>query len=324
MLRITGMALLITILLPLCAATEVETRPLVLIFAPNAPAYGAHLKALLEEDPRIDGEIEVLESPEIFRVKMYFPNVKLAIVALSLDLNEGIGGTLEWYFSHGGGLVGLGFAGSKISTSNASANVFPVFGSAYVAGAYDPKNKAFAMDFLKAEEDEISNGLGDFRASNHKLVLSYNGSANAYLPRHPEGGHYKIVYTEAKTGAPAIVKYEKDGVSVTFACFGGDDIEKGANYFGKFADTTEFRQLFTNSAVWAWEHESKFEGSMSRFEAYHETAAAELASVLEEAEDLERASSQQRLLRTVVTIALAGVGVVLVYWATFIRSSPEE
>jgi hypothetical protein len=253
---------------------------------------------------------------------MYFPNVKVVILSLYKSLNEGLGPTLEWYFNQGGGMMGLGFSSARQATLNASAKVFPAFGSSYVSGSYDAPNRRFLISHIKDEEDEISAGIGDFSISDHKVILSFNGSSNTYLPKYPEEGEYKVLFREEKTGAPTMIKYENVGVSVTFACFGGGDFERGVSFHGLFTSSKEFVTLYTNSIVWLWNNEGKYEISMERATQYFAEQDEELQRALQKGKDLEKKAGSWRTIRTILILLFAVVGIVAVYWATFVRQ-PE-
>ncbi len=310
-------------LLPTCMS-QGDDRPLILIYSPKVRNYSLELKRLIDEDPRVDADVEVLETPQILRVKMYFPNVKMVIVALATSINEQLGPTLEWFFSQGGGLVGLGFAGMRVATVNASEKVFPIFGSAYITGTYDPGQKKFVISHLKNEADLISEGIGDFAISDHKVILSFNSSSNSYLPRYPEEGEHSVLYKDVKSGAPTIVKYQNVGVSVTFACFGGDDFERGPSYHGHFTGTEEFKKLFTNAVAWVWGTEEKYAKSTEEAARYFEEADEERQSALQEGRDLERQARNRRTSRSIIILTMAFIGVLAVYWLTFARVPKTE
>jgi hypothetical protein len=174
---------------------------------------------------------------------------------------------------------------------------------------------------IKDEEDEISAGIGDFHISDHKVILSYNSSSNTYLPKGAEEGDYKVLFREEKTGAPTMIKYENVGVSITFACFGADDIERGVSYHGRFTSSEEFIELFTNSIVWLYNNEGKYEKSMQRATQYFAKQDEELQSMLQRGKDLERKAESGRTLRTILILVFAAVGIVAVYWATFLRQA---
>ena len=311
------------LILLLSSCTAVEQTPLILIYTPDAPGYGHELETLLREDGRMNAEILVLESSELFKVAMHLPNVKVAVVAPSLSMDRGIGDTLEWFFSQGGGLVGMGFAGAEQTMGNASEKVFPLFGNAVRTSKYDPKTKSFMMSLVKEEDDEISSGISDFKISTQKLVLSFNGTGNAYLPRRPETGEYKVLFREESMGAPAAVKYEDKGASVTFACFGGDDLERGVNYYGRFSKTKEFRTIFSNSVYWAWTNEKKYDESMSEAEGFYSEESQKIQEARRSGQELERKERGERELRLILTVMVAGLGVVVVYWGTFVRSGRD-
>ncbi|MBU7004224.1 MAG: hypothetical protein HXS50_01560, partial [Theionarchaea archaeon] len=142
------------------------------------------------------------------------------------------------------------------------------------------------------------------------------------LPKLPEEGDYKVLFREEETGAPTMIKYENVGVSITFACFGGDDFERGASYHGRFTGSDEFIELFTNSVVWLWNNEGKYEESMQRATQYFAQQDEELEGVLQRGRDLEKKAESGRTLRTILILVFAGLGTVAVYWATFVRK-PE-
>jgi hypothetical protein len=321
MIRKALIILILSMLFIPIGVCQDEPKPLILIFAPETPMYGNDLKRLIEEDDRIDAEVQVMESTEIFRIKLNFPNVKMVIVTIQTSLNQGIGSVLKWYFSQGGGLVGLGFAGARQAVGNASEEVFPIFGNSYTTGAYNAAERKVFFTFIKEEDDPISNGLGDITIPSHKLSLSFNLSSNTYLPRSPAVGTCKVLYRDEKSGAPAIVKYENVGKSVAFAAFGADDIEISPNHFRKFIDTDEFRTLFTNSVAWVWNAEEKYETSMNTAEQFFEDRENEKAEILEEASRLDKKAKNARTTRFILTFVLAGIGIVAVYWLTFVRTS---
>jgi len=312
---------LFLLLAPSCMA--IEQKPLILIYTPDAPGFGHELASILQEDGRMDAQLMVVESSELFKLALSLSNVKAVVVAPSLSLRRGIDPALEWFFSQGGGLVGMGFAGAKQTTGNASEKVFPLFGNAMRTGKYDPKTKSFVMSFVKEEDDEISHELSDFAASTQKIVLSYNGTGNSYLPRRPESGEYKVLYREESTGAPAVVKYKADGVSVTFACFGGDDFERGVNYYGRFSKTEEFRTLFSNSVYWVWMNERKYDQAVKDAEKFYVSQAQMIQDARRKGEELEKEDRRSRQLRSLVTIIVALLASALVYWGTFVRGRQE-
>ena len=153
-----------------------------------------------------------------------------------------------------------------------------------------------------------------------KGFSSFNSSSNTYLPRYPAVGTYHVLYRDENSEAPAIVKYENVGRSVTFAAFGGDDIERSPNYFGKFTGTDEFRTLFINSVTWIWDTEEKYDTSMSSAEQFFEDREEEKEEILKEASRLDQKAKNARTARFIMTFVLAGIAVVAVYWLTFVRN----
>jgi hypothetical protein len=204
-----------------------------------------------------------------------------------------------------------------MATGNVSQNVFPIFANGYLSGSYDLESKAYTMSHLREDEDYISEGVPSFTISTHKLVLSRNLSTNEYLGKTPQGGICKVLFREASTGAPSVVMYDHRGVSVTFACFGGDDFPRGFNYYGRFTERAEFRTLFARAVEWVWSNERKYRESMEESSDYFAEQEEELRSLMEGARKIDAQMELKRLATTIVTIALAGLGVAVVFRATF-------
>jgi len=299
-----------------CVGNE-PGKPLLIIYCPTTPEYGRELQRLVEADGKVDADILLLQDAEVFRVAVHFPNVRAVVVSLALSLSQSIGPSLEWFFSEGGGLVGLGFAGASMATGNVSQNVFPIFANGYLSGSYDLESKTYTMSHLKENEDYISEGVPSFTVSTQKLVLSRNLSTNEYLPMTPVAGAYKVLFREASTGAPSVVKYDHSGVSVTFACFGGDDFARGFNYYGRFSQTAEFKTLFTRAVEWVWSNERKYEKSLNESSGYFAGQEEELRSLMDGGRKLQARAEQRRLATAIVTIALAGIAIVVVHRVTF-------
>lgn len=300
----------------LCVA---EQRPLILIFSPAAPAYGHELQRILEEDGRFDAEVTVLTSSEAFNLMMHYPTVKVGIVALGGDANRNISSTLRWFFRQGGGLVGLGFAGSEASVDIASKEVFPIFGNSYKMGAFDMTTRSYATRQIRDEEDDISRGLADFTLSDQKLVLSVDPATKAYVARAPEEGEYKVLYRESTTGAPSVVKYQNGGYSVTFASFAGTD-DPGSSYFGHFAGSDEFRALFTNAVDWVWNAESKYSRSMAEALTY-EDRMEQKRLIRQQADERDRNAERVWMMRAIV-VAVLCVGAIGCVYRLFFTVPP--
>jgi len=309
-------------LLPASLYAQEPVVPVILVYSPGAPGYGQALKGLIEEDGRFEAEVRICETLRDFDVSMYFPDVKVAVVTLNTDIQQHLNRTLQDFFSQGGGLVGLGFAGSWGASKNASHDVFPIYGTSYRTPKYDPETRSFIMKLVKQEEDEISEGVETFSIPSHKIVLSFSSSKNAYEPLFPETGDYKILFKESSTGAPAVVKYEERGVSVTFATFGADEFERGPAYYGLFVNRAEFRTLFTNSLHWVWENEHRYEQSVQDAKGFYSERSDHIDQVKDDAETQERKAENARTIRLVATLLLAVLGCIAVVWITFLRK-PE-
>lgn len=294
-----------------------QMRPLVLIYCQDRPSYGESLAQILEEDPRIDAETLVLSDADLFKHMLYFPNVKVVVYVSNEHRNEGLGGHLESFFSGGGGLVGMGFAGWQATTANASRTVFPLNATSYLSGKYDREKKAFTHNLYVDQKHAISEGLGNLTAYTQKIVMATDKESGALIPPTPTG-KLTVVYREPGKNAPAVVAYEDSGVSVTFGGFAGDSIERAPTYYGLFTEQEEFRMLFTNSVRWVWENENRYDATLS--ESCHQFAAesADRAKVAEDAEAAGRRRANFQLARSLLVVALVTTGIAVVARTCFI------
>lgn len=311
--------------LPVFAEAGSSTVPVMLIYCPAAPRYGQALRTIVEEDGRFSGaKILVCGELDELRATAFFPDVKAIVLSLTRDVGQDLNSTLEWFFNNGGGIVGMGFASMWSASRNASQDVLPVFGNSYGAGTYDASTRRSLVSFVKAEEDEISQGMSSFTIPHHRFILHRNTSTSSFEEKRPESGEYKVLFTEQGTGAPLVIKYRDEGVSVTFATFGGDDIERSQGYFGLFVDDPTFRTLFTNSLYWVWMNERKLQNSLSKAEQFYQERADNLDSLRRAADDRERTADLARLLRNLLAVVGGSIGCAVVYWLTFVRKpSPK-
>ena len=316
--------LLLAFLLPLAAASPSRASnisPTILIYSPGVPEFGEALAKTVSEDARFDGAtVSVCERLDDFRIAAFFPDVKVVVIALPRDTGQELNQTLEWFFRSGGGVLGMGFAGMWTASRNASQDVLPLFGTGYSTGIYDRSQRKFFICFEKAEQDEISQGIEDFCIPQHKFILHIDPSTKKFEEESPNSGAYKVLFREGQTGAPLMVKYSKEGVSVAFATFAGDEIERSPSYYGLFVDRPEFIKLFTNSLYWIWSNEKKFQRSVEAAKGFYNQTALHVQSMRMQALRRERQQRLLQRLRSVLSVVGAVFGCALVYWATFLKS----
>lgn len=317
--------LLFLLVLPSSAAQGPgnETRPLILIFCQKQPRYGEELARLLSEDPRIDAEILVLTSPDLFKTMLYFPYVKIVVTAFNQEQDGGLGPHLENFFSNGGGIIGMGYAGCRTTTGNASESIFALNASYCQTGRYDPHRKRFRQILHVDELHEINDGVGDYTALTKSVIMRLNITSNKLLPMTPQG-ETTVLYRETVHGAPAVVVHKGSGVSVTFACFAADDFERGPTYFGHFTQQEEFRKLFTNSVYWAWQNEHRFEDTLAW--AYEKLSDEKtvIAAMRERAEQSKHREGNLWLLRSGIILVLAALAIAGVYHTCLSNTSHRE
>jgi len=319
-LVVAGAFLLLMIPVTVCVE---RPKPLLLIFTPGQPGFGDVLAEMIGNDGRIDGNILVLHSEDLFEVMIRFPHVKLAVVSIAQEILIESSKSMLWFFDDGGGLVGLGYAGSSGSTGRASESVFPLFGNDYKSGKYDPQRKRFSQTFVRDEDHQISAGIGNFEAPAQRLILSTNLTTGNYLEKKPVGGEITVLYRDSVNSAPVLVAYRGNGTSVTFATYGGEDFERSFAYHGLFAKTDEFTTLFTNAVYWVWEGESRYESSYQMAIDYYSDLRSIEMEMREEAENLIQASRNSRAMRSIFTIALALIASAALYWLLLVRSKGE-
>jgi len=264
--------------------------------------------------------VSVCERVDDFRIAVFFPDVKVVVIALPRDTGQELNETLEWFFRSGGGILGMGFAGMWTASRNASQDVLPLFGTGYSTGTYDQSQRKFFICFEKTEQDEISQGIEDFCIPQHKFILHLDPSTKKFEEARPASGAYKVLFREGQTGAPLVVKYSREGVSVAFATFAGDEIERSPSYYGLFVDRPEFIKLFTNSLYWLWSNEKKFQRSMEAAEGFYNQTVLHVQSMRMQSLRRERQQRLLQTLRSVLSIIGAVAGCVIVYWATFLKS----
>jgi len=296
------------------------TKPLLLVYSQGEPAYGRELANILSGDPRIDAQILVLTDPDLFKSMLYFPSVKVVLAVFNHDKDEGLGEHLQNFFEGGGGMVGLGFAGWQTTTRQASQTVFPLNASSYIVGSYNASARAYMHDLYVDEAHPISRDIGDFTAYTHKVFVSADKASGQQLSVKSEG-EVTVVYRDAALNAPAVVVYEAAGVSVTFACFAGDSVERAPTYFGRFTSREEFRKLLRNSIAWVWASERRYGKTMSSALARFAEEAHEADEIRAQAELSARQHKTHRLLRTVAIAALAVLGVGAIHRKCFAPSS---
>jgi len=325
MRRVVSFLLFLALPLPVFVQGGDPTVPVILVYCPAAPRYGQALRTIIEEDGRFsEARVLVCEKLDELRATAFFPDVKAIVLSLTRDVGQELNSTLEWFFNNGGGLVGMGFASMWSASLSASQDVLPVFGNSYRAGEYDPNMRRSFVRFVKGEEDEISQGMSNFSMPHHRFILHWNGLTDSFEERRPESGEYKVLFAEQSTGAPLVIKYRDEGVSVTLATFGADDIERSPGYFGLFVDEPAFKTLFANSLYWVWTNEQKFQKGLEKAERFYQQSADQVGSLRRAAQDRESAADLARLLKNVLAILGGCIGSGVVYWLTFLRGPTSK
>jgi hypothetical protein len=293
------------------AASQIDqAKPMVLIYCQGSQAYGEELASIIDDDDRMDAEVLVVSDPELLKSMLYFPYVRVVVALFVLDRDDGLSEHLETYFADGGGIVGLGFAGWRTTTQNASREVFSLAANIYTTGTYNRTLGAYMHDLHLDEGHEINREVGDFTAFTQRVIMNVNRSTEDLIPPWPPG-KVTVLYREETRDAPVLVVHEDKGVCVTFGGFTGDSIERLPTYFGHFTSQPEFRALLSNSVLYAWENENRYEtisdSATSRFAAQK----SEYDQMIKDAKDQERAGRTAVLLRQALIVGIAALVSVL-------------
>ena len=143
--RLLALLFAVSLFLSQTNAAGPQDKPKIIIFTgTTSPGYGVKLGEIIEEDGRIDADIQIVESPDVFRLMLFFPTVKLAIISSSAEKNENLGEALEWFYQSGGGLIALGATAHEVNAITAMA----VKSARILAGTY-----AFGGPHFFSEED---------------------------------------------------------------------------------------------------------------------------------------------------------------------------
>ena len=287
------------------AAGEIDqANPMILIYCQGVQSYGEELASIIAADDRMDAEVLVVSDAELFKSMIYFPYVRVVVALFNQDRDDGLSEHLEAYYAEGGGIVGLGFAGWVTTTRNASRDVFSLAANIYATGRYNRTLGTFMHYFHLDEDHEISREVGDVTAFTQRVIMNVNQTTGDLVPPWP-AGKVRVLYREESKNAPVLVVHEEAGVCVTFGGFTGDPVEGVPTYFGHFTSQPEFRTLFSNSVLYAWENENRYETTSSAATSRFAAQKDESDQVIQDAEDQERAGKTAILVRQGLILGIA-------------------
>jgi hypothetical protein len=280
-----------------------QVNPMILIYCQDVQTYGEELASIIDADDRMDAEVLVVSDAELFKSMIYFPYVRVVVALFNQDRDDGLSDHLETFFAEGGGIVGLGFAGWVTTTRNASRDVFSLAANVYATGRYNRTLGTFMHHFHLDEVHEINQEVGDFTAFTQRVIMNVD-QAGDLVPPWP-AGKVRVLYREESKNAPVLVVHEDAGVCITFGGFTGDPLEGVPTYFGHFTSQPEFRALFSNSVLYAWQNENRYETTSSAATSRFAAQNGEIDQVIQDAEDGERARKNANLLRQGLIVGIA-------------------
>ena len=302
--------ILFIIIQPIPGGGNALPRPLILIYSQGSQGYGEELGRIIESDNRMDARVLVISQADLFRSMLYFPYVKVVVAVFNHDRDEGLSTDLENYFAEGGGIIGMGFAGWRTTTRNASRDVFSLAANLYVTGKYNRALGTFTHALLTDIEHEISSDVGDFTAYTQRVIMRRNDTTGEILE---PGGEVSVLYRETSFDAPVIILREENGVCVTFGGFSGDDIVGVPTYFGHLTEQESFRRLFTNAVYYVYVNEGKFDETAQKATQWFAGKNDEMVETRSEAERSHVRHENLRMTRHVAAFSLAILFSVIVY-----------
>lgn len=314
------LVLLVTSSAPLAAVTG-NPKPIVLLYHGPTKQYGEALAALLNEDDRLRDAARVVltDDQELMKTLLYFPQVKIAIiVATQYESNlQKMTTALRWFFSQGGGLVGLGGVGLNTTGRDLTEDVFPLFGNWYQKGKSEAVMLPNGTRRIKTKVtygrdetiEEINGDMPEEFSLDDKRFVTYLDSNGQVIARRPALGDYRVLYRDSVLGAPLVVAYTANGTSVTFA--GTDQIseEPGDNYYGKILGDPTFRKLLANSIYYVWSHESRYQSAMDKAANVLDQMARTKDELEQEINAGERRQGWRRMVDLAILAAL-GAGLI--------------
>ncbi len=296
--------------------------PLVLIYSQGNRGYGEELANIIRSDSRLEAEVIVLSDPELFRAMIYFPYVKVLVGVFNHDKDEGMGEHLKTFFDEGGGIIGMGFAGWQSTTRNASNDVFALNASYYLTGEYDRNSGTFSHTLNIDERNKINQDIGSFSIRTQRIIMHIDKETGELVPPGNEND-VTVLYRESTRGAPALLVHESQGTCITFAGFTGDSIPDVPTYFGHFTSQEEFRILFSNSVLYAWNRENRYQDKSTQWESDSTDYEEEMMQVKDQ---VRRASENQKqilYLRYALVILAVGATLAMVYRYCFTSTSRQ-
>ncbi len=286
-------------------------KPVVIIYTGGNTAFAEMLAALIEEDERIDSEIEIVSSAEVLIMASVLPTTECIVIHSAQETEvKGLAPSLTNFIRDGGGLVGMTEVCYEPSGQGLATTVFPIFGNA------SAHQKTPAVGRVRVCVKDQSTEINADLPETFPLV-----SMGTYYSADTEGnyvevpGDYEVAYRDQEVGCPLVLTYETEGEgrSVSLPGIWVVSHPRVDVYFGNLVADENFVKLFTNSVYWAAKGSGRFPKVSQDLAQKIEDAKKSQDKIKEEAEKAKRRESTQRniILAVVWGIGLVACGIIV-------------
>ena len=300
-----------------------EVRPIILVFAHELPNFRDVIVEELRKDTRITEEIVPVDSPELLRTLLRLPNTRAVVMAGGdIPMFTTIENSVIQFFEDGGGLVAFFDFGNTIMAGRIAESVFPLLANSTKLGKM--KEGQMRHELVRCDVMEINqNTPQNIALFDHSINLAWSSATGSCVYHPPPEGEHWVLYEDSEYGAPVVIAYDSEGLSVIFA--NGDVSDSAGDkfrYFGNFFLNEDFLTLFRNSVVWVKNGETRTENLGEKLDAI-EKEVEELQDYLQRV-DREEKARKTRSLALRITLTLAGLVGMAICYLFLIRYSGEE
>ncbi len=278
-----------------------DLKPTIVIYTGADTGFATMLAELIKQDPRIDSDARVVNSPDLVALAAALPSTECIVVyASNKNELEGLSSALTRFFEGGGAVIGLREICYQPSAGDLATLVFPTYANAsrqqYASGQRRARN------YTKAQSTEINSELPD------RFSLP---SAGFYFCAYGNGtyaevaGNYTVLYRDGETGAPIVLTHEspKGGRSIAFPGIWVISSTRVDVYYGRLLEDGNFTRMFSNCLLWAAKGSTHYKRVSQDLDAKLEVARSKQQRLAEQAEQARRRESTRRTLFLLVVWA---------------------
>ena len=305
-----------------------ELRPIILIYSPFTPDWGARLAQLVESDGRFDADVYVVDEKSFYEVVVNFPRVE-AVVLCPLSRPQAalddISNMTVAFFKDGGAVIGIGTSCTTRYAPKLGPEVFTMIGNRSIQAKKVGGRRVFVYH-RREVLPEINGGIEEDTFELEGYLFFYPANKKGEPVEIPANGTRHVLYV-AENGAPLVVAYKANGGGASVA-FPGLTVQEGEgrdNYYGYLFEREQFTELFLNSLKWAIDNSPRFERLKDTAASRLEAEASRREELAREAERLQRRVKTRRYIRLAI-LWLVGIAFcsVVTYKVILVRENSEE